>query len=357
MSYLQKVTNGVVLTAFLIAGYPSYVASDLNNISYEERFTAFCDVDDKKKYGIDDNKAETVPFSLSCYEAVDPSSWYSFAYHGKLKTNDKPDFCFITLEASSGVGGEPRGTIHFGKGGGNTLIEFEYVIRNPRGSDQVRLVPILFYGIASASVYGPKAAIATCGAGVWIGYTDPRDYREVRHYVAGVKACEINDIYRPYDPCLNLPISDVESFAERVLIPVGWYQGSVTRVDVAISAYSTIELAASTDRDGKQILPIAEGHAFIDPQIYIDPTWEYAHEYELEFSPGIDPTLMGPIPEGDISLDTKVDLDDTRLGLETLTGTRPETFLPIPIHKDVNGDNKIGLEEVLYSMQKAATLR
>ena len=54
--------------------------------------------------------------------------------------------------------------------------------------------------------------------------------------------------------------------------------------------------------------------------------------------------------KGDINGDLKADLADAVLGLQALTGTGSEKIRLdyIESHTDVNGDNKIGMEEVLH---------
>ena len=58
---------------------------------------------------------------------------------------------------------------------------------------------------------------------------------------------------------------------------------------------------------------------------------------------------------GDINGDGEVDLIDATLVLQTMTGIEPST--PVYREYDINGDNRIGLEEVLYILQAASDLR
>ncbi len=59
---------------------------------------------------------------------------------------------------------------------------------------------------------------------------------------------------------------------------------------------------------------------------------------------------------GDVSGDNKVQLDDAILALKVLAGLRPEICSAcISSGVDVNGDSRIGIEEVIYVLQKIAT--
>ncbi len=54
-------------------------------------------------------------------------------------------------------------------------------------------------------------------------------------------------------------------------------------------------------------------------------------------------------PEGDINSDKYIDLIDAILGLQILTNMEPPP--PVAIESDINEDNKIGIEEVIYILQ------
>lgn len=60
------------------------------------------------------------------------------------------------------------------------------------------------------------------------------------------------------------------------------------------------------------------------------------------------------IAPGDLDGDTVVDLSDAILALQALAGKHPENVLS---WADINGDKRIGPEEVLYILQKASGLR
>lgn len=65
--------------------------------------------------------------------------------------------------------------------------------------------------------------------------------------------------------------------------------------------------------------------------------------------------IVGPYPTiitGDINNDGTVDLKDTMISLQILTGVNPSQI--IYKNADVNADNKIGLHEAIYTIRKAA---
>jgi len=66
-------------------------------------------------------------------------------------------------------------------------------------------------------------------------------------------------------------------------------------------------------------------------------------------------TTTAAIFKGDINGDFTIDLTDSILGLQLTAGIIP----PVPVYKetDVNGDGKIGVEEVIYVLQYEAGLR
>lgn len=60
---------------------------------------------------------------------------------------------------------------------------------------------------------------------------------------------------------------------------------------------------------------------------------------------------------GEINNDTRIDLADAILALQIFIGKTPQTPLSSNITADINGDHKIGMEEVIFIMQKAADIR
>jgi hypothetical protein len=58
---------------------------------------------------------------------------------------------------------------------------------------------------------------------------------------------------------------------------------------------------------------------------------------------------------GDVNNDGFVNLTDTILALQIVTGIHPATV--IAIDNDINGDRKVGLAEAIYILQMAAGLR
>lgn len=67
------------------------------------------------------------------------------------------------------------------------------------------------------------------------------------------------------------------------------------------------------------------------------------------------PSIAYEPPIGDITDDGDVDLEDSIVALQVLVGISPSTT--VDLSGDVNGDDKIGLEEVVYALQKVAELR
>ena len=66
---------------------------------------------------------------------------------------------------------------------------------------------------------------------------------------------------------------------------------------------------------------------------------------------------ISPVP-GDLTCNNNVALDDAILGLQVLAGFNPYICATcIPDGIDVNGDNKVGLEEVIYILQRVSGLR
>ena len=61
------------------------------------------------------------------------------------------------------------------------------------------------------------------------------------------------------------------------------------------------------------------------------------------------------ISKGDIDGDSDVDLPDAVLAVQVMAGQANSTA--IYKEADVNGDDKIGMEEVIYIMQEVAQLR
>jgi hypothetical protein len=61
------------------------------------------------------------------------------------------------------------------------------------------------------------------------------------------------------------------------------------------------------------------------------------------------------IEKGDISNDLNIDLTDSILALQAMSGIVPSA--PVYKQADVNGDGKVGIEEVIYTLQKVSGLR
>ena len=75
----------------------------------------------------------------------------------------------------------------------------------------------------------------------------------------------------------------------------------------------------------------------------------------FEFLAGTDPDDSNSKPlRGDINLDGAVDLADVISALQVLTGTEP--ISRVYKEMDVNGDGRIGLEEVIFLLQELSTL-
>jgi hypothetical protein len=64
---------------------------------------------------------------------------------------------------------------------------------------------------------------------------------------------------------------------------------------------------------------------------------------------------LGSASLGDIDGNFVVDLTDAILAFQIMAGTQPSAT--IQMEADVNNDNRIGLEEVLYILQHVAGFR
>jgi len=67
---------------------------------------------------------------------------------------------------------------------------------------------------------------------------------------------------------------------------------------------------------------------------------------------GMNFELNPPVPQGDMNQDGKVDLKDAVLVFQTLT----QTVSNICKKTDINGDDKIGFEELIFILKKSAEL-
>jgi hypothetical protein len=81
-------------------------------------------------------------------------------------------------------------------------------------------------------------------------------------------------------------------------------------------------------------------------------TW-HVTQIRLQDSAGNE-SLLIPQP-GDVNLSGNVDITDAILSLQALTGMAPAGT--VFREADVNGDDKIGMAEVIYTLQKAAGMR
>jgi hypothetical protein len=98
-----------------------------------------------------------------------------------------------------------------------------------------------------------------------------------------------------------------------------------------------------------------------------DPSFAYNADFRIKFqqygnstygSDGRewdDISLLKLVRRGDVNHDGSVNLVDTILALQIISGITPT----LPVYKacDVNGDGKIGMQEVIYILQKIADLR
>jgi hypothetical protein len=78
-----------------------------------------------------------------------------------------------------------------------------------------------------------------------------------------------------------------------------------------------------------------------------NPTYGQAEDYGVVFDSGIIP--------GDLNGDKTVDLADAVVALRIAAGIVPVNG--VNLEADVNGDDKIGMPEVVYILQKVSGLR
>jgi len=105
--------------------------------------------------------------------------------------------------------------------------------------------------------------------------------------------------------------------------------------------------------DGSSSTEQNPSHTYTDPGLYavtLAVSWPEGSDAETKS----DYIKVSYIP-GDINDDGYVDLGDAVLALQVMSGTTSAGA--VYKEADVNGDNKIGLEEVLYVMQKVTELR
>jgi len=101
--------------------------------------------------------------------------------------------------------------------------------------------------------------------------------------------------------------------------------------------------------EGSYILTATKaGYSFASQNISIEKGKEIA---TVTIAP---PETQVSVAKGDIDGKGSVDLADAILVLQVLAGINPPD---VNVGADVNSDNKIGLEEVVYILQKAAELR
>ncbi|MBN1381212.1 MAG: hypothetical protein JXA41_06030 [Deltaproteobacteria bacterium] len=118
--------------------------------------------------------------------------------------------------------------------------------------------------------------------------------------------------------------------------------GVIQPIEIKIQVRYGPDILASTSGNKGSDTSSAYFYAQVDPFIYIDPKWEYADGYTLKLSPG---AYAGP----------KYDLVEIVSALKMLAGMKislGDLWL-----NDISGDDRIGLEEVIYMLQRVSLLR
>lgn len=90
--------------------------------------------------------------------------------------------------------------------------------------------------------------------------------------------------------------TDSFTYSTIILVPVGKLKGDHNYIEIS-KACSAIEYPAfffsEWPDEHERIAGTVISTAWVDPLIYIDPTWEYANYFKLEFSPNVEPV---PVP-------------------------------------------------------------
>jgi hypothetical protein len=105
-----------------------------------------------------------------------------------------------------------------------------------------------------------------------------------------------------------------------------------------------------------QIGDVFVTYAKVDLSATMEVTWvELPGEATLFTTESGHPYPTAPPSAGNIDGDSDVDLADAILGFQVITGTQP--FIMVNREAAINNDEKIGLEEVIYVLQKVSGLR
>ena len=204
------------------------------------------------------------------------SWWHSFTFTGTTETQGDtgPPLAAITLSARAFPDGEPGSAIARCHAGAQIVYEVE---ANPNAGVEPRVVPLKVRsrgGItASASSWGGRAngtiKLRTTQPG-WVGtFLDNACEGSVFH------DCPVD--WKPsvdFDASHELFVNSDDIIEISIQVTVAVFAG----------AEAWEEWQSSEDRGGNSTIT-----AWIDPVIYIDPTWEYADDYDLVFSAGIAP--------------------------------------------------------------------
>ncbi|WP_300465562.1 dockerin type I domain-containing protein [Desulfobacula sp.] len=333
-------TNGLACCATLVvliaaavtasASEPGVFPIKIEDATYNERVSAplwggFT--------GSDINAAEIVLKSAT-KSTGDPGQSFTYTVVG-MSTAKGPEAA-ASVDISSAAN-EP-GTAGV-SAGASALNEFYLVVYNRMGTATSQLVPVYFktkYNLELS--YSGEVSYAACGAwlNVWAADGQTRILAVSETLSKGSEVGQIvGDTWPPHKVQVQVGFAALSYYKMKVV------QGANARGDVhAWATYNMAESGTGT----------VNASAWIDPAIYIDPNWEYADDFGLAFSPNMQPPPM-PNP-GDYNNDNEVNLKDVVLLLQLMSSMEPVEL----IYKstDVNGDGKLGMGDLLYTLRKVS---
>ncbi len=265
------------LAVALLAGQPSFGAPA--DATFEERFFCAGEIE-----GTDLALPETLPLDVS-WTSIPLG--HPFRATGAAETRGIFPQASIDLASEGLIGGSPGSSRESCRGDATVIYEVE--VRHDTGT-AARSVPLLIGTrgrvSTSASSWGSKiSAFAHFRLTPLSGGT-----------VTGIVATGCSGT--ALSGCGSLPVNDGFDRVVRkdVMVPAGAGATEILEVFIRSGAGSNVFVQIYTppssepDRAGS-----ASATAWIDPVVWIDPTWEHAHEYSLAQSPGI-----GAAPDGDL---------------------------------------------------------